>query len=300
MTDQTRHATPTSSGALAGSDPVVLVLTIGFILLFVGASVVNSEYVAELIGSGFTWTARYLGSFFQMLLLLTFFIAIGTALSRAGAARIGGLDRPEIGRFRWLSMIMCTLLAGGGVFFAAGEPVYHFVVTPPAFDTEAATAEAVAPAMAQSFTHWGFLAWAVLGSLTALVLTRAHYGQGKPLQPRTLLYPVFGEKVIRGRLGGVIDAFCVIAVVAGTVGPIGFLATQMSFGLHELFGVTDGYGTQLTVLVILAGVYMTSAMTGLHKGIQLLSRFNVLLALVIAAVIFILGATTSHYRNIKS
>jgi choline-glycine betaine transporter len=145
--------------------------------------------------------------------------------------------------------------------------------------------------MAQSFTHWGFLAWAVLGSLTALVLTRAHYGQGKPLQPRTLLYPVFGERVIQGRLGGVIDAFCVIAVVAGTVGPIGFLATQMSFGLHELFGVSDGYGTQLTVLVVLAGVYMTSAMTGLHKGIQLLSRFNVILALVIAGVIFVFGPT---------
>jgi len=111
------------------------------------------------------------------------------------------------------------------------------------------------------------------------------------LQPRTLLYPVFGEKVIQGRLGGIVDAFCVIAVVAGTVGPIGFLATQMSFGLHELFGVTDGYGTQLTVLIVLAGVYMTSAMTGLHKGIQLLSRFNVLLALAIAAVIFIFGPT---------
>ncbi|WP_342631037.1 BCCT family transporter [Marinobacter alkaliphilus] len=279
------------SSALADSDPVVLILTIGFILLFVGASIINSESVASFIGAGFTWTAKYLGSFFQLLLLLTFFIAIGTALSRAGSARVGGLDRPQISRFRWLSMIMCTLLAGGGVFFAAGEPVYHFVVTPPASNTEAGTAEAVAPAMAQAFTHWGFLAWAVLGSLTALVLTRAHYGQGKPLQPRTLLYPVFGEKVIQGRLGGIVDAFCVIAVVAGTVGPIGFLATQMSFGLHELFGVTDGYGTQLTVLIVLAGVYMTSAMTGLHKGIQLLSRFNVLLALAIAAVIFIFGPT---------
>ncbi|SNB54398.1 Choline-glycine betaine transporter [Marinobacter sp. es.042] len=291
MTVQSQSLPRTRSGPLTDSDPVVLVLTIGFILLFVGASIVDSGYVADLIGAGFAWTATYLGSFFQVLLLLTFFIAIGTALSRAGAARIGGLDRPEIGRFRWLSMIMCTLLAGGGVFFAAGEPVYHFVVTPPAFDTEAGSASAVAPAMAQSFTHWGFLAWAVLGSLTALVLTRAHYGQGKPLQPRTLLYPVFGEKVIQGRLGGVIDAFCVIAVVAGTVGPIGFLATQMSFGLHELFGVSDGYGTQLTVLVVLAGVYMTSAMTGLHKGIQLLSRFNVILALVIAGVIFVFGPT---------
>lgn len=291
MTVKSQPLSRARSGALADSDPVVLVLTVGFILLFVAASVLDSTYVADLIGRGFTWTAAYLGSFFQVLLLLTFFIAIGTALSRAGAAIIGGLDRPEIGRFRWLSMIMCTLLAGGGVFFAAGEPVYHFVVTPPAFDTEAATPAAVAPAMAQSFTHWGFLAWAVLGSLTALVLTRAHYGQGKPLQPRTLLYPVFGEKVIQGRIGGVIDAFCVIAVVAGTVGPIGFLATQMSFGLHELFGITDGFGTQLTVLVILAGVYMTSAMTGLHKGIQLLSRFNVLLALVIAAIIFVFGPT---------
>lgn len=125
------------------------------------------------------------------------------------------------------------------------------------------------------------------------MLSRAHYSQGQPLQPRTLLYPVLGERVVRGRLGGVVDAACVIAVVAGTVGPIGFLATQMSFGLHELFGVSDDYGTQLMVLTVLAGgVYMTSAMTGLHRGgIQLLSRFNVILALVIAGVIFVFGPT---------
>lgn len=131
MTVQSQSLPRARSGPFSDSDPVVLVLTIGFILLFVGASIIDSSYVADLIGAGFAWTATYLGSFFQLLLLLTFFIAIGTALSRAGAARIGGLEKPEIGRFRWLSMIMCTLLAGGGVFFAAGEPVYHFVVTPP-------------------------------------------------------------------------------------------------------------------------------------------------------------------------
>jgi len=145
--------------------------------------------------------------------------------------------------------------------------------------------------MAQSFTHWGFLAWAVLGSLTALVLTRAHYDQGKPLQPRTLLFPVLGERVISGPLGGFIDSACVIAVVAGTVGPIGFLSTQMSYGMQELFGIPDNYGTQLAVLAVLAAVYMTSAMTGLHKGIQMLSRFNVILALVIAGAIFVFGPT---------
>ncbi len=272
-------------------DPVVLTLTMGFIALFIGLSIYDTAWLTEQIGSGFAWTAKYMGSFFQALLLATFFIAVGIAISRSGQAKIGNLDAPEISTFRWLSMVMCTLLAGGGVFFAAGEPIYHFVVTPPAFSTEAASAAAVAPALAQSFMHWGFLAWAVLGSLTAIVLAYAHYNQGKPLQPRTLLYPVFGEWILTSWVGGVVDALCVIAIVAGTVGPIGFLATQMSYGLHVLFGLSNGYTTQLFVLMLLAAVYITSAMSGIHKGIQILSRFNVFLALGIGAVIFVFGPT---------
>ncbi len=272
-------------------DPIVLTLTMGFIALFVGLSIYDTAWLTALIGAGFTWTAKYMGTFFQMLLLATFFIAIGIALSRAGQAKIGNLDAPEITTFRWLSMVMCTLLAGGGVFFAAGEPIYHLVVTPPAFETEAGTAAAVAPALAQSFMHWGFLAWAVLGSLTAIVLAYAHYNQGKPLQPRTLLYPVFGEWILTSWVGSVVDALCVIAIVAGTVGPIGFLATQMSYGLQVLFGITNGFTTQLCILMLLAAVYIASAMSGIHKGIQILSRFNVFLALAIGAVIYIFGPT---------
>lgn len=113
-------------------DPIVLTLTMGFIALFVGLSIYDSAWLAEQIANGFAWTAKYMGSFFQALLLATFLIAIGVAISRAGQAKIGNLDAPEITTFRWLSMVMCTLLAGGGVFFAAGEPLYHFVVTPPA------------------------------------------------------------------------------------------------------------------------------------------------------------------------
>ncbi|OEY66279.1 BCCT transporter [Marinobacter sp. X15-166B] len=272
-------------------DPIVLTLTMGFIALFVGLSIYDAAWLSTQIGEEFAWTAKYLGSFFQILLIATFFIALGVAQSRAGQARIGNLDAPEISTFRWLSMVMCTLLAGGGVFFAAGEPVYHFVVTPPAFDTQAGTAAAAAPALAQSFMHWGFLAWAVLGSLAAIALAYAHYNQGKPLQPRTLLYPVFGEWILTSWVGSVVDAVCVIAIVAGTVGPIGFLATQMSYGLSVLFGFDNGFGTQLMILMLLATVYIVSAMSGVQKGIQMLSRFNVFLALAIGAVIFIFGPT---------
>jgi len=273
-------------------DPWVLGLSAGFIVLFVAFSIYDVNLLSSVVSAGFAWTAQYLGTYFQLILLLTFLIAIGVCLTPAAGAVMGDLDRPEISTFKWIAMIMCTLLAGGGVFFAAGEPVYHFVAqSPPAFEAETGTAAAVQGAMAQSFMHWGFLAWAILGSLTSLVLMNAHYVQGKPLQPRTLLYPVFGERVMSGAFGGIVDAVCVIAIVAGTVGPIGFLATQVSYGASVLFGVADTYATQLIVLIALGAVYVTSAMTGIHKGIQILSRFNVFLALGIAAFIFVFGPT---------
>lgn len=272
-------------------DPVVLGLTGGFVVLFIVLSLINMELVASTISSAFIWTAAVMGSYFQLLLLLTFFIAIGLAISPAASAKVGGLDEPEMTTFKWLSVIMCTLLAGGGVFFAAGEPLHHFVVTPPVFESEPQTVQAIATALAQSFMHWGFLAWAVLGSLTAIVLAYWHYDRGLPLQPRTLLYPILGKRILSGWFGGVIDSLCVIAVVSGTVGPIGFLATQVNFGFHELFGIGEGYSAQLLILIALGALYVTSAATGIHRGIQYLSSFNVFLLLAVAAVIFVFGPT---------
>ena len=273
-------------------DPWVLGISAGFIILFVAFSIYDVNLLSSAVSAGFTWTAKYLGAYFQLLLLLTFFIALGVCISPAGSAVMGDLAEPEMSTFKWISIILCTLLAGGGVFFAAGEPVYHFIAqSPPAFDAETGTAAAIQGALAQSFMHWGFLAWAILGSLTSLVLMNAHYVKGQPLQPRTLLYPVFGERVMKGAFGGIVDAVCVIAVVAGTVGPIGFLATQVAYGGEVLFGIPDTYASQLVVLIALGAIYVTSAITGIHKGIQILSRFNVFLALAIAIFIFVFGPT---------
>ena len=65
---------PTPRGRFG--DPVVLVLTIGFIVAFVLLSAISPGAVTDAIGAGFTWTAGTFGSFFQLLLLLTFVVVV--------------------------------------------------------------------------------------------------------------------------------------------------------------------------------------------------------------------------------
>ncbi|AHD11589.1 BCCT family transporter [Phaeobacter gallaeciensis] len=269
----------------------LFLLSGGFIALFCVAALVNLDGLSALVDWGFNIAATYFGLYWQILLLATFLIGLLLCVLPGGRAILGGLAAPEFTTFQWGSMIMCTLLAGGGVFWAAGEPIAHFLYSPPLYGAEGGSEAAVTPAIAQSFMHWGFLAWAILGSLSTVMLMHYHYEKGLPLAPRTLLYPVFGDKAINGPIGVIADASSIIAVVAGTVGPIGFLGLQVSYGLSDLFGIPDVFATQFVVIGALVGLYTISAMTGLSRGIQLLSKINVILAAVLLIYVLLAGPT---------
>ena len=277
---------------LAGVDLPVFLISGGVLVLFAVLALYDINMMSGWVNTAFASSTKYFGAYWQVLLLLTFVIGLFLTLGRTGAVVLGGVKTPEMPTFQWISVIMCTLLAGGGVFWAAAEPMAHFTSAPPLFaGTESGTAQAAYNALAQSFMHWGFLAWAILGSLTGIVFMYLHYEKGLPLKPRTLLYPVFGDKVMTGPLGAIVDSCCVLAVVAGTVGPIGFLGLQVSFGLEKLFGIPNTYATQLAILAGLIGIYTLSAVSGVTKGIQMLSRANVILAVILMAFILIFGPT---------
>lgn len=270
----------------------------GFIALFCLWALIDLDGLSAAVDAGFGFSARYFGLYWQVLLLATFLIGIGLCFLPGAGAKLGGIDTPEFSYFQWGSMIMCTLLAGGGVFWAAGEPIAHFTSPPPMFENvTGGTADAVAPALAQSFMDWGFLAWAILGSLTAVMLMHYHYDKGLPMAPRTLLYPVFKERAVSGPIGLIADACCIIAVVAGTVGPIGFLGLQVSYGVNALFGIPDVFATQAVIIAGLVALYTCSAVTGLSRGIQILSRINIVLAVVLLAFILIAGPTAFIFES---
>ena len=267
---------------------VSALLVVGFLLLFA----LNPEAFSALVDTAYAWSATHFGLFWQVFMLANFVIALVVATRPGAQRRLGNLDEPEFPTFQWVAMILCTLLAGGGVFWAAAEPIAHLVSPPPAFgDVIPVSEDGVKYALAQSFLHWGFLAWSVLGSLAAVILMRLHYEGNLPLAPRTLLHPVVGERGVRGWLGDAADIVSALAVFAGTVGPIGFLGLQISYGLSEFIGTEDTLPMQLGTIGLLMAVYLTSAVSGMHKGIQILSRANIILGLSLLAFLLLAGPT---------
>lgn len=272
-------------------DKPVLFLSGGALLFFVIVALIDQELVTNSVNYLFAFSVKYFGSIYQVLMIGTFLIALFLGFSKYGKIRLGKLAKPEMSFFKWISIIMCTLLAAGGVFWAAAEPLSHFLTVPPHFSgIEAGTSAAVAPALAASFVDWGFLSWAILGTLGTIVLMYSHYHRGAPLKPRSLLYPIFGDKIMKkSALGTFVDTFSVISVAAGTIGPIGFLGLQAGYGLSALFGIPDNVFIQCLIIIVIVIAAGISAATGIHKGIQILSSYNIILALILMVAVLILG-----------
>src|SRR5699024_10162756 len=128
----------------------------GILLIFILTAVINADFVANTVDYLFGLSATYFGMLYQISLLGTFFSVLILWFSEYGKMRLGNLNNPEISRFKWISIIMCTLLAAGGVFCAAAEPSCHFISVPPHFSNiEDGFPAAVVPALAMSFVDWG-------------------------------------------------------------------------------------------------------------------------------------------------
>ncbi|PSW13252.1 BCCT transporter [Photobacterium rosenbergii] len=287
------------SNTLKGSDKKVSVLTISFLGLFLLFSLYDLQLISQIINTAFSYSTAAFGQFWQWLMVINLVIALVIAVSPYGKQRLGAINsKPTIGTFRWLAMIMCTLLAGGGVFWSAAEPIYHFMTMPPSFDgVEAQSAAAVVPALSQSFMHWGFLAWAALGTLATIVLMYAHHQGGVKLRPRALLYPLVGNKLENHWVGSVIDACSIIAVAAGTIGPIGFLASQLGYSLEVVAGIENNASGQMVILAVVVAIYSLSAFTGMDKGLQWLSRFNIVGAFALLMVMLVFGPTQFIFEH---
>jgi glycine betaine transporter len=185
-------------------------------------------------------------------------------------------------------MLFSAGMGIGLVFWGTAEPISHYAVSTPT-GGEPGTEEAIRHAMRYTFFHWGIHAWAIYG-IVAMVLAYFNFRHGKAGLISATLEPVLGKHA-QGKTGKVIDIISVVATVIGVATTLGFGAVQINGGLSYLFGIPTNFLTQFIIVLIVTALFMVSAMTGLGKGIKILSNTNMVLAVILFLLMFIMGPT---------
>lgn len=225
---------------------------------------------------------------FYLISATTFLVfAIYLIFSKYGRIKLGKPgDKPEYSYMTWFAMLFSAGMGIGLVFWGAAEPLSHFHI-PPYGDAE--TAEAAKTAMKYSFFHWGLHPWAIYATL-ALALAYFKFRKQSSGVVSAILEPLFGDR-IKGAWGTTVDVIVVFATVFGVATSLGFGAIQISGGLSYVFDIDQTIALELIIIGIVTVLYMTSAMTGLNKGIKYLSNLNVILAILLMVCLLFLGPT---------
>jgi glycine betaine transporter len=226
---------------------------------------------------------------FYLLAATTFLVfCLFLIFSKYGNIRLGEDDeKPEYSSATWFAMLFSAGMGIGLVFWGVAEPISHYH-TPPA--GEGGTPEAARLAMRYAFFHWGLHPWAIYGVI-ALALAYFQFRKKEPGVISRILQPIFGDKV-NGAVGVAIDTLSVYATIFGVATSLGLGAIQIGGGLSHLFpAISNNFTTQLIIIIVVTFLFMTSAQTGLNKGIKILSDTNIALAVWLMLFLLFVGPT---------
>ena len=217
--------------------------------------------------------------------------AIWLAISKYGRIPLGRDDEgPEFRTISWIAMMFSAGMGIGLMFYGVGEPLSHFASPPPG-TVQAGTPEAFDTAMATTLFHWTLHPWAIY-AVVGLAIAYSTFRKGRRQLISSTFVPLLGKRGPEGGFGRAIDILAIFATLFGSAASLGLGALQIGGGLVA-GGFIDSFGTNLLVIIIvvLTICFIVSAVSGVSKGIQWLSNINMVLAAVLAAVVFIGGPT---------
>ncbi len=239
---------------------------------------------------------EYFGWWYMGLVSAALVLVIVLMLSPAGNIRLGKDDeRPEFSWPAWFSMLFAAGMGIGLVFWGVAEPVTHLSGNPYA-PVGGGEAEAARAAIAVSFFHWGLHPWGIY-ALVGAGLAFFAYRRNLPLTVRSALYPFIGDRIY-GPLGHVVDVLAIVATTVGVATSLGFGVQQINAGLEELVGWRISLANQLILIATITFAAVVSVISGLDRGIKILSSMNLLLAVCLMIFIASVGPTADILNSL--
>lgn len=271
-----------------GLDKLVFGVNAVLIIAFVIWGVTSPETVSSVSSTALSWGLENFGWLFNVILVVCIIVMLGVAMSRYGNIKLGKDDEePEYSRFSWVAMMFAAGIGVGIFFFGPSEPL-EFYHSPPPLTVEPHTEEALHRAVAQADFHWGFSPWA-LYALVGGALAYSTYRRGRASLISSLFAPIL--KRTDGPIGRTIDILAIVATLFGTAASLGIATLQIGEGISTLSGFTPSMAVLLLIVLVLSVSFIISAVSGVSKGIRLLSNTNIMLAFLAIFFVFITGPT---------
>ncbi|OOF36518.1 BCCT family transporter [Rodentibacter heidelbergensis] len=268
-------------------NPFVIGLTLFFILLLVTMILIAPEQTQSLLNQA------KVGIFanFSWFYILAFSIFLGFLLtlsvSSLGNIKLGSdEEEPEFSFLSWLAMLFAAGMGVGLMFFGVAEPLTHYLSE----ITSGAPEHRQQEALLHTLFHWGIHAWAVYGTI-ALALAYFGFRYKLPLALRSCFYPLLKDR-INGKMGDLIDIMALLATLFGIITTLGFGAAQLGAGLHQMGWVSENsFGLQVIVIAVVMSLAVFSAISGVGKGVKILSELNLTLAFLLLVFVLLTGPT---------
>ncbi len=277
---QANECTKHINKAVFYTSALLIFILVAFAAAFPDVADKNFKALQQQIFANASWF--YILAVALILLSVTFL-----GLSRYGDIKLGpDHSEPDFSYHSWFAMLFSAGMGIGLMFFGVAEPVMHYL-SPPVGTPE--TVEAAKEAMRLTFFHWGLHAWAIY-AIVALILAFFSYRHGLPLTLRSALYPIIGDRIY-GPIGHAVDIFAVIGTVFGVATSLGYGVLQVNAGLNHLFGIPINETVQVILIVVITALATLSVVSGLDKGIRILSELNLGLAVLLLILVLLLGPT---------
>ncbi|BAU57528.1 BCCT family transporter [Halorhodospira halochloris] len=275
-------------GPLKGLNIPLTLMAVLVVGAFLGFGTYDPSYAEEVFNEAMEWVFNYFKWYYIGVVAFFLLFAIFLLISRFGDLKLGDDDRPpEFSYFAWFSMLFGAGMGIGLLFWSIAEPIYHFQSNP--FAQEGEGKAAAETAMRLTYFHWGLHPWAIY-AIVALALAFFCYRKKLPLAIRSALYPLIGQRIY-GPIGHAADLLAVFGTIFGVATSLGLGAVQINTGLNELVGLEVGLNYQLAIIACVTAIAVGSVISGVGRGVKILSQLNLILSGIILLFFLSFGPT---------
>ena len=268
-------------------NPLVIGATLFFVVLLVAMILIAPEQTQTLLNAAKSGIFANFSWFYVLAFSVFLGFLVILSVSSLGNIKLGNdEEEPEFGFLSWLAMLFAAGMGVGLMFFGVAEPLTHYLSDITTGSAEHKQQEA----LLHTLFHWGIHAWAVYGTI-ALALAYFGFRYKLPLALRSCFYPLLKER-INGKLGDLIDIMALLATLFGIITTLGFGASQLGAGLHQLGWISENsFSLQIVVIAVVMSLAIFSAISGVGKGVKILSELNLTLAFCLLIFVLVAGPT---------